>query len=95
MIRDSIRGVKGGQPTMWQMWNVSEKIGTPEEARDVAKFLADKPGNKCLPARELQGDRFTAVGQLGVDVEYYIASPADTPRHTLRWGAEAVTWASS
>jgi hypothetical protein len=88
LIRDSIKGVQGGRPTMWQMWNVSEKIGTPEEARDVAKFLADKPGNKCLPARELKGDRFTAVGQLGVDVEYYIASPANTPRYTLRWGAE-------
>ncbi|MBS3762180.1 MAG: hypothetical protein KGZ25_02635, partial [Planctomycetes bacterium] len=26
------------------------------------------------------------VGQFGVDTEYYIASPTDTPRHTLRWG---------
>jgi hypothetical protein len=56
--------------------------------QDVAAVLANKPGNTILPARELKGNRFTAIGQLGVDVEYYIASPIDTPRHTLRWGTE-------
>jgi hypothetical protein len=83
LIRDS---VKGGQPTMWQMWTVSEKIGTPDEVKDLAAFLRDKPGHAVRPARELKGNRFTAVGQLGVDVEYYIASPSSTPRYTLRWG---------
>ena len=91
LIRDSL---KGGQPTMWQMWTVTEKIGTPEEAKDLTAFLADKPGYKILPARELKGDRFTAIGQLGVDLEYYIASPTDTPRHTLRWGEDMFNWAS-
>jgi hypothetical protein len=55
------------------------------------------PGNQILPARELKGDRFTAIGQLGVDVEYYVASPADgkdTPRHTLRWGTDMFDWAN-
>ena len=83
LIRDT---VKGGQPTMWQMWTVSETLDTPAKVTDVATVLANKPGYKILPARELKGDRFTAIGQLGVDVEYYIASPSNTPRHTLRWG---------
>ncbi len=90
LIRDSVKGPQGPQPTMWQMWTVSEKIGTPDEVKNLDAFLADKPGHTILPARELKGDRFTAIGQLGVDVEYYIASPSDTPRHTLRWGTEYI-----
>ena len=91
LIRDS---VKGGQPTMWQMWTLSEKIGTPDEVKDLTAFLADKPGYTIRPTRELKGDRFTAVGQLGVDVEYYLASPTDTPRYTLRWGTDLFNWAN-
>jgi hypothetical protein len=91
LIRDSI---KGGQPTIWQMWNVSETLDTPDKVRDVAAVLANKPGYKILPARELQGNRFTAIGQQGVDVEYYIAAPTDTPRSTLRWGTEMLNWAN-
>jgi len=83
VLRDT---VGGGQPTMWQFWTISEKIGTPRQVRDLQGFLADKPGNKMVEPRELKGNRFTAIGQFGVDVEYYIASPADTPRYTLRWG---------
>ncbi|MHB9133014.1 MAG: hypothetical protein ACYDBB_18255 [Armatimonadota bacterium] len=85
ILRDT---VKGGQPTMWQMWTVSEKIGTPDEVKDLTAFLKDKPGNAIVPAHELKGDRFTAIGQFGVDVEYYIAAPTDTPRNTLRWGTK-------
>lgn len=91
LIRDTI---KGGQPTMWQMWTVSETVDTPENVKDVAAVLANKPGHRILPARELKGDRFTAIGQLGVDVEYYIASPSGTPRHTLRWGTDMFDWAN-
>jgi len=91
LIRDS---VKGGQPTMWQMWTVSETVDTPANVEDVATVLANKPGQRILPARELKGDRFTAIGQLGVDVEYYIASPSGTPRHTLRWGTDMFDWAN-
>jgi len=94
LIRDSIKGAKGGQPTMWQMWTVSETLDVPEKVKDVAAVLAKKPGYKILPARELKGDRFTAIGQFGVDVEYYIASPTGTPRHTLRWGTNMVDWAN-
>jgi len=97
LIRDTVKGPKGQQPTMWQMWTVSETLDVPEKVKDVAAVLANKPGHKILPARRLKGDRFTAIGQLGVDVEYYIASPADgkdTPRHTLRWGEVMWTWAS-
>jgi hypothetical protein len=84
----------GGQPTAWQFWTLSEKIGSPEQAKNLAAFLADKPGAKLLPARELPaGRRYTAIGQFDMDVEFFIAAPiasdghpADTPRHTLRYG---------
>jgi len=83
VLRDT---VTGRQPTMWQFWTISERIGTAEQARDLGRFLADKPGDRIMPYRELKGDRLTAIGQFGVDVEFYIASPSDTPRYTLRWG---------
>jgi len=85
LLRDT---VSGGQPTMWQFWTLSEKVGTPEEIANREAFLADKPGNKPVAPRELKGDRFIAIGQLGVDVEYYIASPTGTPRYTLRCGED-------
>ena len=76
LLRDT---VQGGQPTMWQMWTLSEGLDAPGVPCAPA-------GRQILPARRLEGDRFIARGQFGVDVEYFIASPADTPRHTLRWG---------
>ncbi len=85
LLRDT---TAGGEPTVWQFWTLSEKVGTPEQARDAGAFLAEKPGHAVRPASELpMGSRYTALGQFGVDVEYFIASPADTPRHTLRFGA--------
>ncbi|MHB9131670.1 MAG: hypothetical protein ACYDBB_11355 [Armatimonadota bacterium] len=86
VLRDS---VTGGQPTQWQFWTTSEKIGTPDEVRDREAFLQDKPGAKCVDAHEIIGNRFTALGTLDVDIDYYIASPTDTPRHTLRYGSTA------
>ncbi|MHB9025178.1 MAG: hypothetical protein ACYC7E_13565 [Armatimonadota bacterium] len=83
VLRDT---VSGKQPTMWQFWTLSEKIGTPEEIRNLETFLADKPGDKTVEPRALRGDRFTAVGLFGVDLEYYIAGPRETPRYTLRAG---------
>jgi hypothetical protein len=74
---------------MWQFWTLSEKVGTPEKARNRERFLAEAPGQQIVEPRALQGDRFTAVGQFDMDTEYYIAAPADgnnTPRHTLRYG---------
>lgn len=84
VLHDSTRG---GQPTVWQFWTLSEKLGAASEAADVEAFLADKPGPTILPARELpRSDRFTAIGQFGVDMEFFIAGPTNTPRHTLRYG---------
>ena len=89
LVRDRVRG---GQPTMWQFWTISDKVGTPADVRDLDKFLADKPGNKDAATRKLKGNRFTAIGQFGVDVEFYVALPTDTPRHTLRWGPPTYTY---
>ncbi|MCL1857066.1 MAG: hypothetical protein FWF84_05455 [Kiritimatiellaeota bacterium] len=78
----------GGEPTAWQFWTLSEKIGLPLAADKVAAFLEDAPGQAVVAASELpKSDRYTAYGQQGVDVEYFIASPEKTPRHTLRFGA--------
>jgi len=83
LLRDS---VSGGQPTQWHFWTLSEKIGTPQQAADRDAFLKDKPGANVAPLRRLEGDRFTALGQFDMDLEYYIASPTGTPRYTLRYG---------
>jgi hypothetical protein len=85
LLRDS---VSGGQPTMWQFWTLSERIGTLNDMKNRDSFLAGKPGNSVVEPRVLQGDRFTALGQFGVDVDYYVAAPTNTPRHTLRSGEE-------
>lgn len=82
-IRDA---VSGGEPTMWQMWFLSDAIGTPTEARNPARLLAAAPRNRSAAARPLTGDRFTVLGQFGVDTEVFVAAPSATPRHTLRWG---------
>jgi hypothetical protein len=87
VFQDNVRAVGNG-PTQWTMWNLSQKIGTPQQAGHLDAFLQDAPGEKIVPeARQLpEGNRYTAIGQHGVDTEYYIASPTETPRHTLRWG---------
>jgi hypothetical protein len=85
LLRDT---VTGGQPTIWQFWTLSERLGTADETRNLDTFLAGKPGHQALEPRALPGDRFTAIGQFGVDVEYYVASPTETPRYALRAGEE-------
>ena len=82
---------EGGQPTEWQFRSVSEKLGEASKAADMDKFLADKPGDKPVDAREIKGDRFTAAGTTGVDLEFFVANPTDTPRHTIRYGGQ-VGW---
>lgn len=89
VLRDS---VSGGKPTMWQMWTVSERLGTPEQARDLETFLADKPGKQAVTPRAITGDRFTAVGRFNVDIDYYIASPRNTERWTMRMGQRYVDY---
>lgn len=83
VLRDT---VNGGQPTQWHFWTLSEKLGTADEAANRTAFLADKPGAKPAPLRMLTGNHFTAPGQFALDTEFYIASPTNTPRYTLRYG---------
>ncbi len=78
--------VNGKQPTQWHFWTLSEMIGSSTEVANRQKFLADAPGEKIVGPRVLKGDRFTAIGQFGMDLEYYVASPVGTPRHTVRYG---------
>ena len=92
-LRDTVVAEKGPartQPTAWQFWTLSKKLGTPEQVQNAAAFLADMPGATNVPAHELpMGDRYTALGQFGMDLEYFIVSPSQTPRHTLRCGGPA------
>ena len=86
LLRDT---TAGGQPTDWQFWTYSKVIGTPEQVADP-DFAAEEPGRTIQPARELPaGTRYTALGQFGVDVEYFIAAPAEGKRHTLRYGGKS------
>jgi hypothetical protein len=88
LLRDT---TAGGQPTAWQFWALSEKIGTPDQVADRVAFLADKPGKTQAPARELTlSDRYTALGQLDVDVDFFVAAPSQTPRATFRYGGKTL-----
>ena len=89
VLRDS---VSGGQPSLWQMWTASEGIATPQQAQNLEAFLANKPGKTAVKAHPLEGNRFTAVGRFNVDVDYYVAGPADTERWTMRWGQRYVDY---
>ncbi|MBL7223884.1 MAG: hypothetical protein ISS72_08525, partial [Candidatus Brocadiae bacterium] len=89
VLRDS---VSGGKPSLWQMWTVSKKIATPQQAQDVEAVVADEQGRKAEQAHPLRGNRFTALGQFNVDVDYYIAAPLDTQRWTMRWGQRYVDY---
>ncbi|MCF7855762.1 MAG: hypothetical protein K9N51_13255, partial [Candidatus Pacebacteria bacterium] len=51
VFRDTVRGE---QPTMWQFWTLSRKIGTPEQTADLESFLADAPGASSAAWRELE-----------------------------------------
>jgi hypothetical protein len=75
-LRDT---VTGGQPTMWQMWFVSDGISGGESR-------ATRNTNEPTDPRPLVGDRFVVNGQYGIDTDVFVASPQEEPRHTLRWG---------
>ncbi len=90
LFRDT---VTENQPTMWQFWTLSTSIVPTKDAiKDAAKKQPEP--DRTLPSlptdvQELFGDSFTAIGQLGVDTDFFIASPhpgEKSPRHTLRWG---------
>jgi hypothetical protein len=77
-VRDS---VAGGQPTSWQTWFISNGI--------VPAARQSRPNGvvpTMLPSRDLEGDRFRALGQFTVDTEVFVAEPRDTRRQTVRWG---------
>jgi len=83
VLRDT---VTGGQPTLWQFWTLSDGVVRASDISNPAAPIRVEPEERRLPARPLEGDRFTALGQLGVDIEYFVAAPRDTPRYTLRYG---------
>ncbi len=89
VLRDSILNE---QPTRWHFWTLSHKLDTTDAASREG-FLDELPGTQTSPARELAGDRFTARGLYGVDLAFYVASPVETPRHTLRYGGKYAAYA--
>jgi len=83
--------IEDGQPP--QQADIEELFGEKEKptaspSAPLQTSLPKRPGSTILPPRPLRGDRFTAIGVAGVDLEYFVASPKDTPRHTLRWGSK-------
>lgn len=78
VFRDTIAS---DQPTLWQFWTLSNGI---LDAGAQAEPVAEAPS----PARPLAGRRFTAVGQNGVDLEFFVVSPEVPEAHTLRWGTK-------
>jgi len=78
VLRDTVRGK---QPTQWQFWTLTKGIA-PEGKPSPAH------GKGNLPFTSLPGDRFTAQGQFGVDVDSFVASPQAGSAFTLRYGTE-------
>jgi hypothetical protein len=83
ILRDTVRSKS---PTQWHFWTLSEKIVPHQEPFRRGMFYKGGSNRSNAPATELKGDHFTAIGQFGVDTEYYIASPSNTPRYTARYG---------
>lgn len=78
VLRDS---VKTNTPTTWLFWTLTKGLAPAESPR---LNLGATTRNVTL----LHGDHFAASGQFGVDLEYIVATPRDTPRNTLRWGKQ-------
>lgn len=76
VLRDT---VVSDEPTMWLFWTLTRGL-VESGAAPVYE------GEMVQPARALGGDRFTGRGPWGTDLEYFVAEPRGTPRHTLRWG---------
>jgi hypothetical protein len=84
LLRDS---VTGDQPTEWHMWSMSERLLPVQEAAKAPPSSTPPPGATIIESHELPlTNRYTAIGQYEVDLEYFIAAPTDTPRYTMRWG---------
>ncbi|MHB9131608.1 MAG: hypothetical protein ACYDBB_11040 [Armatimonadota bacterium] len=84
VLRDT---VTGGQPTQWQFWTLSKQLIIPGQSETVVEDGGQPEALAPRAAVPLTGNRFTAIGQFGLDLDYYVASPTDTPRHTLRYNS--------
>ncbi|WP_269540939.1 hypothetical protein [Cerasicoccus fimbriatus] len=85
VIRDT---ASGGQPTAWQFWTLTNGLHASD---DPASY--ELAQDQKAPATKLaDSDRYTAKGQYGIDMEYFIAAPSDTPRYTLRYGGNNDTF---
>jgi hypothetical protein len=80
VLRDTVRG---GQPTMWHFWTMTNGVTSARQKGARENWPLNTSPE---PAIKLEGSRFSARGQHGVDLEYFVAAPSDTPRYTLRWG---------
>lgn len=76
VLRDT---VLSDTPTMWLFWTLTRGLTPIGEASPDLRATV-------RPSTMLPGDRFSGAGQWGVDLDYFVAEPQDTPRHTLRWG---------
>ena len=66
---------------------MSERLLPVQEATKAQPFSTPLPGETIIESHELPlTNRYTAIGQYGVDLEYFITAPTDTPRYTMRWG---------
>lgn len=86
VLRDT---VTGGQPTQWQFWTLSRGLSAPGAVAPPAEETEQPSALPSLKPTRLEGNRFTAAGQFGLDLEYYLASPTTTPRYTLRYSAHS------
>lgn len=80
VLRDTLTG---NQPTQWQFWSLTKGL-QPVDGKRI-------PVDETLTM--LTGNQFTAKGQFNRDLDYFVASPADTLRHTLRHGFDAPQYA--
>lgn len=74
--------VETDQPTLWQFWSWSN--GIREVGADGSPPALESPA----AARALAGREFTAVGQHGVDLDFFVVSSPDPSAFTLRWGTK-------
>jgi hypothetical protein len=74
--------VETDQPTLWQFWTWSNGI------REVGPGAAPPAVESPSAARALVGRRYTAAGQHGVDLDFFVVAPRDPLAFTLRWGTQ-------
>jgi hypothetical protein len=78
VLRDT---VSTDQPTQWQFWTLSNGIAEAGDFQRPRGIIPDR-----LESRPLRGSTFTAFGQQGVDLDFFVLEPAAPEASTLRWG---------